>query len=39
MKGDLETKRLKFFNINEMPDNLMDRDLIDTYIKYLDDNK
>lgn len=39
LKGDSETKRLKFFNINEIPDNLMDRDLIDTYIKYLDNNK
>ena len=33
-RGDSETKRLKFFNINEIPNNLMDKDLIDTYIEF-----
>ena len=35
LKGDSETKRLKFFNIEEVPDNLMDVDLIKSYISYL----
>ncbi len=35
LKGDTETKRLKFFAINEVPDNLMDSDLIDAYQQYL----
>ena len=34
IKGDSETKRLKFFNTNELPDNLMDNDLIEEYIKF-----
>ena len=35
LKGDTETKRLMFFAINEVPDNLMDSDLIDAYQQYL----
>lgn len=35
LKGDSETKRLKFFNTSELPDNIMDKDLINTYIKYI----
>ena len=35
LKGDSETKRLKFFDINEVPENLMDSDLIKTYQIYL----
>ena len=35
LKGDTETKRLKFFNPEELPENLMDKDLIKTYISYL----
>lgn len=35
LKGDSETKRLKFFNIDEVPENLMDADLIKTYLKYI----
>lgn len=35
LKGDSETKRLKFFNPNEVPENLMDADLIKSYISYL----
>ena len=31
MKGDSETKRLKFFSLNNLPENLMDIDLINTY--------
>ena len=34
LKGDSETKRLKFFDLNEIPKNLMDADLIKAYIKY-----
>ena len=39
LKGDSETKKLKFFNIEELPNNLMDADLINAYIKYLKDEK
>ena len=35
LKGDSETKRLKFFNLDEVPENLMDEDLIKSYIAYL----
>lgn len=34
LKGDSETKRLRFFNLNEVPENLMDTDLIQAYINY-----
>ena len=34
LKGDSETKRLKFFNLEEVPENLMDSDLIKTYENY-----
>lgn len=34
LKGDSETKRLKFFNLNEVPENLMDEDLIKSYHNY-----
>lgn len=36
LKGDSETKRLKFFNPNEVPKNLMDADLIKSYLNYLE---
>lgn len=35
LKGDSETKRLKFFAPNEVPENLMDADLINAYLKYI----
>ena len=35
LKGDTEIKRLKFFNIEEVPENLMDADLINVYKKYI----
>ncbi len=35
LKGDSETKRLKFFNPIELPENLMDKDLILVYLDYL----
>ena len=35
LKGDSETKRLKFFNPEEVPENLMDADLIKSYLSYL----
>ena len=35
LKGDSETKRLKFFNPDEVPENLMDADLINSYMSYL----
>ena len=35
LKGDSETKRLRFFNPTEVPENLMDADLIKTYLKYI----
>ena len=35
MKGDSETKRLQFFKPEEVPQNLMDEDLINSYLTYL----
>ena len=35
LKGDSETKRLRFFNPEEVPENLMDADLIKSYISYM----
>ena len=35
LKGDSETKRLRFFNPEEVPENLMDADLIKSYIRYM----
>lgn len=35
LKGDSETKKLKFFEIKNIPNNLMDKDLIDLYISYI----
>ena len=35
LKGDSETKRLRFFNPEEVPENLMDADLIKSYISYI----
>ena len=35
LKGDSETKRLRFFSPEDVPENLMDADLIKSYIKYL----
>lgn len=32
-----ESKNLRFFNISELPENLMDKDLITVYIKYKED--
>ena len=34
LKGDSETKRLRFFNPSEVPENLMDADLIKAYLNY-----
>ena len=35
LKGDSETKRLRFFSPEEVPENLMDADLIKSYISYM----
>ena len=35
MKGDSETIRLKFFSLNNLPENIMDKDLINTYKRYI----
>ena len=35
LKGDSETKRLRFFNPEDVPDNLMDADLIKSYMNYI----
>ena len=35
LKGDSETKRLKFFNPQDVPENLMDADLIKSYLNYI----
>jgi len=34
LKGDSETKRLKFFSSDDVPNNLMDEDLIKVYVNY-----
>lgn len=34
LKGNSETKRLRFFNPDEVPENLMDADLIKAYLDY-----
>jgi 8-oxo-dGTP pyrophosphatase MutT (NUDIX family) len=36
LKGDSETKRLRFFDPDNVPENLMDADLIKAYLKYLE---
>lgn len=36
LKGDSETKRLEFFSLDDIPSNLMDKDLILEYKKYLE---
>ena len=38
LKGDSETKRLKFFSLDSLPDNLMDKDLIQTYLDFKKNN-
>ena len=38
LKGDSETIRLKFFNIEDVPENLMDKDLINSYLDYVNKN-
>ena len=35
LKGDSETKRLRFFSPDEVPENLMDADLIKSYLNYI----
>ncbi len=35
LKGDSETKRLEFFDLDKVPTNLMDEDLIKAYREYL----
>ena len=35
LKGDSETKSLKFFDPENIPDNFMDKDLVARYLKYL----
>ena len=35
LKGDSETKRLKFFDPEDVPENLMDVDLIKSYLNYI----
>ena len=35
LKGDSETKRLRFFDPEEVPENLMDADLIKSYKKHI----
>lgn len=35
LKWDSESKEMKFFDLDNLPQNLMDKDLVDTYINYL----
>lgn len=37
-KNDFETKRLKFFKLEDVPQNLMDEDLIEAYKNYCNKN-
>ena len=39
LKGDSETKRLQFFYIDEVPENLMDTDLIKAYVNHINKRK
>lgn len=39
MKGDSETKRLEFFSVELLPENIMDKDLINSYIRYINREK
>ena len=39
LKGDSETKRLRFFDIDNIPKKLMDEDLINAYIDYIKNKK
>lgn len=38
LKGDSETKRLQFFYPDEVPENLMDADLIKAYLNFIKNN-
>ena len=38
LKGDSETKKLKFFDPKDVPENLMDTDLIKSYLNYISMN-
>ena len=38
LKDDSETKRLQFFDINDIPNNFMDKDLIEVYRKCINGN-
>ena len=38
LKGDSETKRLEFFNPINVPENIIDKDLIESYLNYIKDN-
>ncbi len=35
LKGDSETKKLRFFDLEKVPENLMDIDLIEAYKRYI----
>ena len=35
LKGDSETKRLMFFDIDNVPENIMDEDLVKAYMNYI----
>ena len=39
LKGDSETKRLRFFDVDNIPNNLMDQDLINAYVNYINCKK
>ena len=36
LKCDSETKQLQFFSIKQIPKDIMDYDLIEAYLKYLE---
>ena len=39
IRENSETKRLQFFKIDELPNNLMDKDLTEAYLKFIKINK
>ena len=39
LKGDSETKKLQFFSLDSLPDNLMDKDLIQVYLDFIKNDR
>ena len=39
LKGDSETKKLQFFSLDSLPNNLMDKDLIQVYLDFIKNDR